>query len=741
MILGKLLSGVLTDIGYRDTVAWTDGGVDVPLATLPAALGPYQYDSVNLLAVPSLAGAQAVQIGVLQQQANGWIASQYSSATLASILAGYQLAQVTNNATAVATLQPVVTWVQAVEAALETAIAAVNAAGTVAAVYAINVSLPTPPTLVTTVPAITLHGNGTLPQNLTYSDGSPLMSIPPTSPALLYPTTNILLANDSGMQYTSGEILIDATDNLWLSTLGAGAGQLIDSNGSAGTAGYVLTSNGAGVGATWQAGGGGGGSGTVTTVSVVSANGFSGSVANPTTTPAITLSIGASLNVNTHQIINVVDPTTAQMAATKNYVDMAVAALAPKNDCQGATTTALAASTYNNGTAGVGATLTLTVAAVLVLDGYTPALGDRLLIKNQASAVQNGIYTLTTVGTVLVSAVLTRTTDFDQPGDGINGALVYVLNGTVNGNTLWTCTTAASVTFGTTNINWSQFTGTTYTADNTTLTLTGTTFSIKNGPTRVLLSGSTTFYVTPSTGNDSNTPQQAQTSATGWATIQGAINNLYAQVDSGGQAVTVQLANGTYTVGATVTGPLPGGGTLTFNGSATPGNVVLAPTSSVACFFAQNGAQVTVQNMDITPATGLYGLLSSFQSNIQFVTVRFGATSGGIHMGADNNSSLYGLGNYSIIGGAGSHIQCNGTGYIYFTPATVTLTGTPAFSSYFATLTGNSTLIIPGMTFSGSATGVRYLTVAGSLIQTNGAGATYLPGNSNGSTATGGQYL
>lgn len=188
------------------------------------------------------------------------------------------------------------------------------------------------------------------------------------------------------------------------------------------------------------------------------------------------------LPIGSHKLTGVTDPTNPQDSATKNYVDTAVAALAPKNDCQAATTTALAAATYNNGSSGVGATLTLTVAAVLVLDGYTPGIGDRLLIKNQASAVQNGIYTLTTVGVALgANAVLTRSTDFNQPSDGINGALVYVLNGTTNGNTLWSCTTDATLVFGTTNINWSQFTGTTYTADETTLHLAGTTFSIKSG--------------------------------------------------------------------------------------------------------------------------------------------------------------------------------------------------------------------------------------------------------------------
>lgn len=232
-------------------------------------------------------------------------------------------------------------------------------------------------------------------------------------------------------------------------------------------------------------------------VVIAPAGTLSGTTLNSTVVTSSLTSVGAqaqALNMNTHQINAVVDPTSAQDAATKNYVDLAVATTDAKTECQAATTTALAAATYNNGSSGVGATLTLTVAAVLILDGYTPALGDRLLIKNQASAFQNGIYTLTTVGTVVVNAVLTRATDFDQPNE-IDGALVYILNGATNGNTLWFCTTTGTVTIGTTNINWSQFLGATYAADGTTLTLTGSTFSVNSTfqATLATLTGSQTL--------------------------------------------------------------------------------------------------------------------------------------------------------------------------------------------------------------------------------------------------------
>lgn len=197
-----------------------------------------------------------------------------------------------------------------------------------------------------------------------------------------------------------------------------------------------------------------------------------------------------------------VTAAAAQGYATQAYVDAAVANLADKDDCQGATVTGLAAYTYNNGSSGVGATITLTVAAILVLDGYTPALNDRLLIKNETAGNRpyNGIYKLTTLGTVLVNAVLTRTTDFNTAEDGIDGAHVFVQNGSTQANTEWYCSTNASITFGTTNISFSQFTGATYTADELTLHLSGTTFSALKVPnaltvdnTTLALSSGTTY--------------------------------------------------------------------------------------------------------------------------------------------------------------------------------------------------------------------------------------------------------
>ena len=118
-----------------------------------------------------------------------------------------------------------------------------------------------------------------------------------------------------------------------------------------------------------------------------------------------------------------------------------------------ATTEALAAN-YVNGTAGVGATLTAAAPGVLTIDGYTVLANDRVLVKNQTSAMQNGIYTLTTAGTAAVPYVLTRATDFDKPADIVSGAVVPVQQGTVNRNERFAVTAQGAITIGTTVITF-----------------------------------------------------------------------------------------------------------------------------------------------------------------------------------------------------------------------------------------------------------------------------------------------
>ena len=128
-----------------------------------------------------------------------------------------------------------------------------------------------------------------------------------------------------------------------------------------------------------------------------------------------------------------------------------------KGSCYASSTAALTA-TYSNGTAGVGATLTNSgTLAAFSIDGVNPAVGARILIKNQSSTFQNGIYSVTTVGSGAVAWVLTRTTDYNVVAYINPGDLVLVINGTANGMTSWMQTTTM-VTIGTTAVTFSAFT-------------------------------------------------------------------------------------------------------------------------------------------------------------------------------------------------------------------------------------------------------------------------------------------
>ncbi len=122
--------------------------------------------------------------------------------------------------------------------------------------------------------------------------------------------------------------------------------------------------------------------------------------------------------------------------------------------CRVATTGALTA-TYANGTLGVGATLTnSTTQAAISIDGVSLSASDLVLVKNQAAPAQNGIYSVTTVGSGATNWVLTRATNYDQSAEIISGSYAVIGAGTTNVGTLWVMTGATPITVGTTAITF-----------------------------------------------------------------------------------------------------------------------------------------------------------------------------------------------------------------------------------------------------------------------------------------------
>lgn len=115
--------------------------------------------------------------------------------------------------------------------------------------------------------------------------------------------------------------------------------------------------------------------------------------------------------------------------------------------------------TYSNGVAGVGATLTEVGNGALSVDGNSPAAGDRVLVKNQASAFQNGIYVVTATGSGLAVYVLTRSSDYNTPTEITPGIATYVLSGTANTDTTWAVSYTVPLTIGTTNLSYSETAG------------------------------------------------------------------------------------------------------------------------------------------------------------------------------------------------------------------------------------------------------------------------------------------
>jgi hypothetical protein len=200
----------------------------------------------------------------------------------------------------------------------------------------------------------------------------------------------------------------------------------------------------------------------------------------------------ADVSFATYKLTNLGSPVSAADAATKQYVDDVAQGLNIHAASYAATTANLNA-TYSNGTSGVGATLTNAGAnAAFSVDGVSPSLNARILVKNQTTQAQNGIYVLSTVGDGSTPWVLTRATDFDSAVEIAGGDFTFVDAGLTLANTGWVNIDEVT-TVGTDPIVFQQFSGAgTYTASDGVL-LTGTNFTGVVVPSGGLTVGGTGF--------------------------------------------------------------------------------------------------------------------------------------------------------------------------------------------------------------------------------------------------------
>jgi hypothetical protein len=243
-------------------------------------------------------------------------------------------------------------------------------------------------------------------------------------------------------------------------------------------------------------------------------------------------------------------------------------------------------------------------------------------------------------------------------------------------------------------------------------------------------------------GSDSNTGL-VDSAGGAFLTIQKAVD-VATTLDTGGYAVTVQIKDGTFTAGVSLTKAMTGGGVLTIQGnSGTPANVLISTTSANAIYADGPDVRLTVKDFKITTTTSGVGLYALNGAIVKFTNLNFGAHAGA-QIAAQEYAAIISTGGYAVTGGATIHWYARSAFVEILTGTTVTFTGTFAFSVSTAYVQTQSSLQLSGATLdiaAATVTGKRYVANAKALINTNGGGASFIPGNSAGTTADDGLYL
>lgn len=336
------------------------------------------------------------------------------------------------------------------------------------------------------------------------------------------------------------------------------------------------------------------------------------------------------------------DPSASLHAATKQYVDtIAAAGLHYHTPVRVEAPSALSA-TYDNGTSGVGATLTNSgTLAAITIDGVALSLSDRVLVYNQATAAHNGVYTVTTVGDGSTAWVLTRATDADSYGASDPDALgqgdaFFVTEGATGAGELYVMNTEGAITFGTTDITFAQVAATAVYTAGSGISLDGTTIVNSAPDQTVTITGSGIVSVSGTYPNFEVAATALQTADIG-VSVQAYDGNLTSFVSAftlptaDGTAGQVLTTNGS---GSLTLADAGGGGNsydFTASGSITDGKpVIVNSDGTVSQVFGQTYTQALGGAVVYdSSATSFNSVIFDSNSNKVVVAYSDGASGGG----------------------------------------------------------------------------------------------------------------